>query len=58
VVEAPLVIKSGSEVFDTTTTGLFISGGVVGQKYSVTNQITTAAGRVDERSFELRIRNR
>lgn len=58
VVESPLVIESGTESFDSTTTVLFISGGTAGQTYLVTNTITTAGGRTDERSFELRIRNR
>jgi len=58
VVASPLVIESGTESFDSTTTVLFISGGTAGQAYLVTNTITTAAGRTDERSFELRIRNR
>ena len=58
VVESPLVIESASEVFTATTTTLFISGGDAGQSYSITNTITTAAGRTDERTLDLRIRNR
>lgn len=58
VVESPLSIVSGSEAFDDTTTRLFISGGTVGQNYIAVNTITTAGGRTDERTLELRIRNR
>ena len=58
VVESPLVIEAGSENFNDTVTTLYISGGDVNQRYTVTNTITTAAGRRDDRSLELRIRNR
>lgn len=58
VVESPLTIVPSTEVFDSTTTSLFLSGGTAGEKHMVTNTITTALGRKDERSFELRIRNR
>ena len=58
VVDSPLSVVSGSEVFDNTTTSLFISGGVQGTSYTITNSITTAGGRTDDRSLELRIRNR
>lgn len=58
VVESGISIESGSEVFDTTTTGLFISGGVHGENYLVTNQIITTGGKTDERSFQIKVRNR
>lgn len=56
VVESPLVGQSESEASGTTT--IFISGGTAGNNYVIANKITTASGRVDERSIELRIRNR
>lgn len=33
----------------------WLSGGVAGAEYTVTNQVTTAAGRVEERSFVVRV---
>lgn len=36
-------------------TVVWISGGSVGQIYTITNRITTAAGRIDDRSIQLKI---
>lgn len=58
ILDSPLTIESASEVFDDTTTGLTISGGTLGEDYLVTNRITTAGGLTEDRSFELRCRNR
>jgi hypothetical protein len=58
ILESPLIAVSASEVFDNTTTGLFISGGTHGNDYLVTNRITTTGGLTDDRSFELRVRNK
>jgi len=37
---------------------VWVSGGSVGILYSVTNRITTAAGRTDERSILIRVADR
>ena len=58
VADSPVVIESGSESQTDTTTTLFLSGGVHGSNYTITNTITTIGGRQDDRSFELRVRNR
>lgn len=58
VADSGITIVSASESFDTTSTRLFVSGGAPGEKYTLTNQITTAGGKVDERSIEIRVRNR
>jgi hypothetical protein len=43
----------------TTTRGIiWLSGGEVGQELRVTNRITTAGGRIDDRSFTLQIEER
>lgn len=51
-----------TNVSDTTeagsTTVVTLSGGTPGQTYVVTNRITTADGRTDDRSFRLRIAER
>ena len=58
IVESPLVIESGTESNTDTITTLFISGGEAGETYTITNRITTDGGRLDDRSFEIRVRNR
>lgn len=58
VVDSGLTIVPGSDVHDTTTTTVFLSGGVERQKYKLTNTITTAAGRTDERTILIRVDHR
>lgn len=43
---------------DGKTTTVWISGGTAGAIYTVTNHVTTAAGREDDRSFALRVADR
>lgn len=40
---------------DDTTATVWISGGVAGQKYSVTNHVETLGGRATDRSFTLQV---
>lgn len=50
---------TGSAASKTATVAkIWLSGGTLGQEYRVTNRITTAQGRQDERSFNLRIEDR
>lgn len=44
--------------FTTTTTTIWLSGGTVGETYDLTNRITTADGRIDDRTFSIKIRER
>jgi hypothetical protein len=37
---------------------VYLSGGSVGSNYAVVNRITTAAGRVDERTITILVRDR
>jgi hypothetical protein len=37
---------------------VWLSGGTAGQSYTVTNRITTAAGRTEDRSFIARVEER
>jgi hypothetical protein len=37
---------------------VWLSGGSAGQTYTVTNRITTAAGRTEDRSFTIRVEER
>jgi len=57
-VPSALSIVPGSETADDVRTSCFISGGVAGEKYIVTNQIVTVGQRTEERSFELYVEQR
>ena len=50
------------EVSDETNTAtqatVWLSGGALGTSYTVTNKITTQAGRIDERSFIVQVQDR
>ena len=48
-----LTLGSASAATKTATT--FLSGGTAGQVVRVTNRITTALGRIDNRSFNVRL---
>lgn len=37
---------------------VWLSGGTAGQSYTVTNRITTAGGRTEDRSFTIRVEDR
>lgn len=56
VVSAGLVVTSQVETTKVAT--VWISSGTAGQTYSVTNRITTASGRVDERTFSIIVRHK
>lgn len=56
--EAGITLVPASQSFTTTTTRVFVSGGTVGQNYTLTNTITTVGSRTDERSIEIRVRQR
>lgn len=47
-----------NETNSTTIATVWLSGGVVGREYVITNLILTSSGRQDERSFRIRIQNR
>ena len=58
VVDSGITIVPASESFTDTITRLFLMGGVIGQDYVLTNSIITPAGRSDDRSVEIRVRER
>lgn len=49
----PLV--QDSDTHDASTTTVWLSGGTVGETYDVTNHITTAAGRQDDRTIRITV---
>jgi len=54
----PSGITKDSEANDTTTTTIWLSSGVAGSDYEITNRITTSGGRTDDRTFKVRVRSR
>jgi hypothetical protein len=56
------IVPTGlTKVTETNTTKLatvWLSGGTDGTNYTITNRITTAAGRTDDRSITIRVRER
>lgn len=55
-VPAGLTREAESNTEQITT--VWISGGTLGERYTITNRITTAANRTDERSLIIVIKNR
>lgn len=54
----PTGITEDSATKTTLTTTIWLSGGTVNTTYEFTNRIITSAGRTDDRSFKVRIRQR
>jgi hypothetical protein len=48
-------LVSSNPTSDNTTTTTWLTGGTVNATYTLTNRITTAAGRTDNRSMRIRI---
>lgn len=42
--------------FSATTTTIWLEGGTAGEKYSVSNHITTTAGRQDDRTIVVSVK--
>ena len=54
----PQGLTKASETNNSTTATVWLSGGTVDQTYTVTNRITTANGRTDERSILIKVVDR
>lgn len=52
----PSGLTKGSSSLTTLMTTVWLSGGVAGKTYRVTNTIVTAGGRTEVRSFEIAVR--
>jgi len=44
--------------FDATTSTVRVGGGIVGRLYALANRVTTATGRIDDRSIIIRVEKR
>jgi hypothetical protein len=54
----PTGITQNSATSTTTTATIWLSGGTAGTTYTLVNRIVTAAGRTDERSIRVLVRQR
>lgn len=54
----PSGITDGTKSNTSTTTTIWLSGGAAGERYRITNRITTAGGRTDDRSITVRVANK
>lgn len=58
IIESGLEAVPASESYDDTTTRIFLTAGVEGMEYEVTNRITTTGGRADDRTMLIVIRQK
>lgn len=56
--DPPAGITVDSALFSAKTTTIWLSGGTLGKSYTLTNRITTAAGRTMEQSVVLPVKAR
>lgn len=56
VSDSGLTVASSS--YDDSKATVWLTGGTLGTRYKVTNHITTAQGRIDERTLTITIRDR
>ena len=54
----PAGITKNSDTSTTTTAKVWLEGGTAGERYAVTNRITTAGGRTDDRTIRISCRHR
>jgi len=53
-----LTADSSAVVNGGTAVQVWLSGGVAGQRYTVACKVTTSAGRIDERTAQVNVRQR
>jgi hypothetical protein len=58
VPDEPGGVRIDGNDFDVSTSTVKAAGGIAGRIYRLVNGITTAAGRIDERSIVIRVENR
>lgn len=57
-VTTPDGLTETAETHDATSVTVWLAGGTARENYTVTCRITTTAGRVDERSIRIQVRDR
>lgn len=55
---APTGLTAASNTHDGTSSTVWLTGGVAGTDYVVTNRVTTSAARTDDRSIRVRVTDR
>lgn len=56
--DVPTGLTAGVDSHEGGITKVWLSGGTVGTRYSVTNEITTTAGRTDQRTIKILVTER
>lgn len=56
--EVPTGITKDSDSHTSTETLIWLSGGTAGESYQLRNHITTAAGRADDRTITIKVKER
>ena len=54
----PTGITKGSDVYDNTTSTIWLAGGIEGGRYLISNTVTTNLGRTETKSFLIVIKTR
>jgi hypothetical protein len=54
----PVGLTKMADTKTASSSTVWLSGGTAGQSYIVTNRITTAGGRTEDRSFTIRVEER
>lgn len=54
----PAGITEDSNSFTNTTASVFLSGGIAGTEYKLTNTIVTAGGRTAQRTISIKVAER
>ncbi len=54
----PAGLTKETEAFEAAVATVWLSGGTAQTDFTVTNAVTTAGGRVDQRSFLVRVREK
>lgn len=62
IVSAATSVESGltlyTQAFTSTVHTIWLTGGTVGEEYNVTSRIITNAGRIDDRTFVIKVSER
>ena len=54
----PVGITKNSDSHTTTVTTIWLSGGTIGTKYTLTNRIVTIGGRTMDQSIDIKVKAR